>query len=133
MNYIKQFSWSMSVFLSLSRFISGYLNVILSILSFLLLLHVISGYRKLSRPISGYLRLSCAILTCLCLPLVISGYIWLSSIRVLVEAGESKLLLFETFPLLLFFSFIYRGARAPKINNSNSDLSAFTDPILVKP
>ena len=38
-----------------------------------------------------------------------------SMIRVQVEAGESKLLLFETFSLVCFLTrVIVRGARAPK-------------------
>ena len=43
-------------------------------------------------------------------------YVGLSGIRVQVEAGESKLLLFETFSLFYFFftGAIPRGARAPK-------------------
>ena len=58
-------------FLGLSQAISGYLRVSQSI----------HGYLGLSRAISDYLRLSWTI----------SGYFGL------VEAGESKLLLFETF------------------------------------
>ena len=42
-----------------------------------------------------------------------------SMIRVQVEAGESKLLLFETFSLVFFFPRpIPRGARAPKKQNN---------------
>ena len=44
-----------------------------------------------------------------------------SRIRVQVEAGKSKLLLFETFSLVCFFTrVIPREARAPK--NSDSDI-----------
>ena len=72
----------------------------------------IFGYLGLSQAISGHLVLS----------QVISIYVYqVSSIRMQVEAGESKLLLFQNFFLIfLFFLFLFftrassRGARAPK-------------------
>ena len=86
----------------------------------------ILGNVKLSRAMMsylGYLWLSPAISGNSWLSLAIFGYLWLShtisiEYQVSVEAGESKILLIETF-IYLFFSLIttdasYRGARAPK-------------------
>ena len=63
-----------------------------------------------SQLVSGSLWLSLAISSYLWLSLVISGYLWLGylrlsllSIRVQLEAGESKLWLFRIFAYLLFF------------------------------
>ena len=53
----------------------------------------ISDYLGLSGTIRGYLRLSGAIW----------GYLGLSRTRVQVEAGESKLLLYETFSFFFFY------------------------------
>ena len=88
------------------------------------------GNFRLSRAILGYLWLSLAISGYLLLSLAISGYLWLSltilgyfyqvsSIRVQVKAGGSKLLLFQTFPFffLYFTDPSYRGACAPKNRN----------------
>ena len=84
----------------LSPAIWRYLN--LSGCLLLSLFRSISGYLRLSQAISGYLRLSQAILGYLRLSVAISGYFYqISSIRVQVEAGEGKILIFETF--LLFF------------------------------
>ena len=80
-------------------------------------------YLVLSRTIWPYLTLSGTIWPYLTL----SGTIWnylglfrtISTIRVQVKTGESKLLLFETFSLFFYYNFfstraISRGARAPK-------------------
>ena len=84
----------------LPRSISGY-----NALGYLWLSKAISGYLWLSKAISGYLWVS----------LAISDYLYcVSTIRVQVEAGESKLLLFETFFFLYFTITSCRGARAPK-------------------
>ena len=98
------------VCLLLSQAFSGYLKLsrIFSVLSPSILVYLspscsISVYLGLSRTISSYNELSQ-----ICLAIsgyqwssrAISGYLYqVSSIRVQVEAGESKILLFETFPL----------------------------------
>ena len=81
------------------------------------------GYIGLSKAIFGYVWLYLAISCYLCLSLTISDHLYqVSSIMVQVEAGDSKLLLFETFLLFLIILFLlsrtsYRGARAPKNTN----------------
>ena len=117
-----------SVYLWLSRPLSGYLRLSLSlaISGFLGLSLAISSYPCLShQAIPGFLRLPQATLGYLGLSWAISGYLWLSlaicnyiglclaisgypyrilRIRVQVQARESKLLPFETFSFLFFFS-----------------------------
>ena len=69
-----------------------------------------SDYIWLCLTISGYVLLSLV-------SLIISDHLYqVSSIVVKLEAGDSKLLLFETFPgfFLLLSRTSYRGARAPK-------------------
>ena len=69
----------------------------------------------LSLSISVYLWLSLIISDYFWLSVTILGYLYkISSIRGQVEAGESKLLLFETFPLFDFFTRASSRARAPK-------------------
>ena len=95
--------------------ISGYIRLSQAILSYLLVSWAILGYLEVSRAILSYLRyslLSLAISCYLLLSLVnllmflaISGYLYqVSSIRVQFKVGESKLLLFETFPLFFHIS-----------------------------
>ena len=70
----------------------------------------ISCYHWLSLAISGYLWLYLAISGYPWLSLAITGYHWLFvlKIRVQVEAGESKLLLFETFSWNYYFFLLER-------------------------
>ena len=81
-----------NVWIKSSQAISGYLCLSLAISGYLGLSLAISSYLKLSQAIIGYLRLSWDISSCLHQ----------------VEAGESKLMLFQNFFVL---SFIFR---APK-------------------
>ena len=62
----------------------------------------ISDYHGQSRAILDYLRLSGTIWDYLGLSGTILDYLILSPTRVQVEAGESKLLLFEIFPFHIF-------------------------------
>ena len=76
-----------------------------AILSYLGLSWAISGYLGLSQAISGYIGLSWAL----------SGYLHkVFSIRGQVEAGEGKLLQFETFFYFFITDMSYRGACTPK-------------------
>ena len=106
-------SWPIWSYLMLSCIILCYLGPFLATYGFTLLSLAIPA-------ISCYLMLFHAILCFLGQSLAISGnhglYHQVFSIRVQVEAGESKLWLFETFRLLffLFFPGRVRGACTPK-------------------
>ena len=63
----------------------------------------IADYLGLSRTISDYMGLSGTIWDHLGLSGTIWHYLGLFQTRVQVEAGESKLLLFETFSLFFFY------------------------------
>ena len=115
--YLKQFELSSAIlgYLGLYRSYLSYLDHLWlsqSVFGYIWLTWVILDYLPTSEDILGYFRIIWAI-TCylgifhsghleqsgnLWLYLAISGYIYeVSSIRGKVEAGESKLLLFETF------------------------------------
>ena len=105
-------SWAQSVILRLCRKISGYLRLSQAISGYQaflgyiqLSLSISSGYLGLSQATLGYLELSLAISNYIGLCVAISGYPYqISRIRVQVQARESKLLPFETFSFLFFFS-----------------------------
>ena len=82
----------------------GDLGLFLAISGYLGLFLAISDYLGLSLAISSYLWLSLAIPGYPWLSLVISDYFYqVSNIRVQVETGESKLLLFPNLFLIFFF------------------------------
>ena len=91
-------SWAISGYIKLSRTFSDHHRPSWSILVHLGLSLAPSSYHWLSQITSGCNELSR-------LSLAISGYLsQVSSIMVQIEAGDSKLLLLETFLLVLFFS-----------------------------
>ena len=107
--YLGLLSWAAISSCFLGLLFRAHLGLSWPILNYLSQSQSNPGYIRLSKlswAISGYLRLSQAISVYLCLSLIISGCFYqVSSIRVQVEEGESKLLPFETFPCFFFFIF----------------------------
>ena len=103
-------TWVILDYLQTSEDILGYFRIIWAITCYLGIFHSghleQSGNLWLYLAISGYLWLYLVISGYLWLTLAISGYIFeVSSIRGKVEAGESKLLLFQNFFINLFILF----------------------------
>ena len=100
--------YTCSDYLQLSQTISDYLGLSQTILDYLGLSRTIRNYLGLSQTFSDYLRLSRAISGYLELSWPISDYLGLSwaiwSYLHQVEAGEGKLLQFETFLFYYYFS-----------------------------
>ena len=98
-------SLSILVYLGLSRTILDYLGLSRSILVYLSLSRTVWDHLGLSGTIRDYMGLSGTIWHYLVLSGTIWHYLGLYGTRVQVEAGESKLLLFETFPFFYFYYF----------------------------
>ena len=104
--------WCTLVYLGLSLSISVYLGLSGSIWVYLGQSRTISDYQGLSEIIWDYLGLSGIIWNYLRLSRSILDYLRLSWTRVQVEAGESKLLLFEIFGSLRLFTYrIYHASK----------------------
>jgi len=100
-------SLSILVYLGLSRTILDYLGLSRSILVYLSLSRTVWDHLGLSGTIRDYMGLSGTIWHYLVLSGTIWHYLGLYGTRVQVEAGESKLLLFETFPFFFYFYFYF--------------------------